>query len=865
MSTSKSKKSTYLSQPGGSGQGASTASRKGNLAGSVSKSKYGGNTGVYGSTRSRSNVLSSASRKSMAAREAEKAALAGKPPVQVIDEAGNDVTPVPLLTHDHTTVKKNQSNILESSAGTPTDLMSQASIYNTANVTASTFGGGPFTRSVFSQSQGTGTDSMMGGDEEITEPSSEQTAWADVSSVPSLTRSSPESDNIIDIRHKREEVKETLTDADLEKEVDLTLTETETIWLLDLPTICVSTESNEAADIKKRNETYQELIKSRVGNDRYMERGMNTFNEPPKYKTIQTNKISYTDTGITATTWDMYDTYEEQDKENKEKDDEGEEEGTISRPTSPKESGSTEETGSQTNTQDKPPLAREGSTVRIGSARTRSIMQSRAESQATMSSVAGSESIFASRETGVSSMQPDLAAVEEDKILKSDNFKRDLFIMERVINLNSYQPKQACYRGFDIVPDFDVLSVAANPTQQISVADMGPNVDRLWAYSCPMTKGRNVSCMSWNKLNPDLIAIGYGQFEFSNQKSGLICCWSLKNPEFPERVYTCKEGVTAIDFSRSNPNLLAVGLYDGGVAIYNVKSTQDEPIIDSFHLAGKHTAPVWHIRWIEKERGSGEDRTEVLVSISTDGRVTQWSIRKGFESYDLMRLKRMPTRMGGKKEKKGEAFISRHAGGLCFDFNSRDSNIYLAGTEDGHIHKCSCSYNEQYLDSYTGHNGPVYKMEWSPFVNDIFLSCSADWSIRLWHQERNKPILNFFSLNKSVYDVTWSPRSSTVFACVNEGRVEVWDLSLSTLDPQIVSNPTSGAKQTAVTFAKNSECILVGDSEGQVTVYELRCMPEPPDNQAEALNNVIKSSLASQLQTETTEEKEEEDGVQEDE
>jgi len=28
----------------------------------------------------------------------------------------------------------------------PTDLMSQASIYNTGTVTASTFGGGPFTR-----------------------------------------------------------------------------------------------------------------------------------------------------------------------------------------------------------------------------------------------------------------------------------------------------------------------------------------------------------------------------------------------------------------------------------------------------------------------------------------------------------------------------------------------------------------------------------------------------------------------------------------------------------------------------------------------------------------------------------------------
>lgn len=46
--------------------------------------------------------------------------------------------------------------------------------------------------------------------------------------------------------------------------------------------------------------------------------------------------------------------------------------------------------------------------------------------------------------------------------------------------------------------------------------------------------------------------------------------------------------------------------------------------------------------------------------------------------------------------------------------------------------------------------GPVYKIEWSPFVSDLFLSCSADWSIRLWHQERTQPVLNFFSSTVSI-------------------------------------------------------------------------------------------------------------------
>ena len=53
---------------------------------------------------------------------------------------------------------------------------------------------------------------------------------------------------------------------------------------------------------------------------------------------------------------------------------------------------------------------------------------------------------------------------------------------------------------------------------------------------------------------------------------------------------------------------------------------------------GKHTGPVWQLKWIEKDRGHGEEKTEVLVSVSTDGRVTQWSIRKGFESYGKLYL-----------------------------------------------------------------------------------------------------------------------------------------------------------------------------------------------------------------------------------
>ena len=38
---------------------------------------------------------------------------------------------------------------------------------------------------------------------------------------------------------------------------------------------------------------------------------------------------------------------------------------------------------------------------------------------------------------------------------------------------------------------------------------------------------------------------------------------------------------------------------------------------------------------------------------------------------------------------------------------------YLACTDEGFIHKCSCSYNEQVLETYVGHT----VSEWNVFIS----------------------------------------------------------------------------------------------------------------------------------------------------
>ncbi|XP_022089217.1 WD repeat-containing protein 78-like [Acanthaster planci] len=771
-------------------------------------------------------TLTSSSRKSQLALDSKtEQRLGGKinAMIQVFDEGGNDVTPQPLLIVDPNTVKHNQSKIFgsggDSSGGTPTDLMSQASIYQTGNTSFA----GPFTRSVFGTSMTQSSRSAESFTDEFAEPA----AATDITT------------GLGDVQTERQIEKEVLTEEDLDKVVTVQLTETDTIWMLDLPAICLSAESDEAVKVKERNEKYKELCKSRDGNDRYAERGMQTFNEHPKNKDVQTMKITHNDTGITATTWDMYDTYEEIQAEIRK----AEEEDIIPEEVS----------------EDRP-LSTAASTLSVSEQKKRAATAGRdADSRSSLmaSSIAESDVDSEVKRDAGGSGEVSLV-IADTAILQSEALKKDLFVMERVVTLNNFQPKQASYRGLPILPDIDRI-VEEDPAEgsstsgAVNIAQLGPNLDRLWAYNCSLTKGRNVSSMSWNKLNKDLLAVGYGQFGFTEQKGGLACCWSLKNPEFPERVFHCESGVTAMDFSATNPNLLAIGMYSGMVAIYNVRGNNNTPVLDSYESHGKHSAPVWQLKWIDKEKGaSPEERGELLISISTDGRVTQWQIRKGFECADLMKLKRVAKatkKQKEGKETKSEGFISRQASGMCFDFSPKDLNIYLAGTEEGHIHKCSCSYNEQYLDSFFGHTGPVYRIEWSPFLPDVFISASADWSIRLWVQDRQKPVLNFFSSTKAVMDVSWSPTSATVFGCVNEGAVEIWDLGTNMLDPIIVNVPAPGVKLSCLKFALNSDCILVGDSDGQVSVYQLRNMPPVEDNQKEKLEDLIKQTLDSELQS----------------
>ncbi|XP_076871088.1 dynein axonemal intermediate chain 4 isoform X2 [Brachyhypopomus gauderio] len=580
-----------------------------------------------------------------------------KQTVQVFDQSGKDVTPQPLYQPEPGALQTKQSKIFtthESSGSTLSDFLSTA--YQTTNASFTP----PFTRSVFGSSSvsRSSQSTMESMNDEIEDPSTKR----DISL------------SLSDVQVRREEIKEQIKEHMLDCMVDCYLTETETVWLLDMPAVSVSVDSEEAEMVKERNMAYQELCKNRHGNDRYMERSMQTFNGAPKAKEVQSDSISMVEKATMATNWDLYDSF-------------------VS--------------GVGTDGADN---AADGVSSTILDTSTLHHIHSSRALDRTMSGTSGSST--ASTSSSRIDMEAFVVQVESesdpDEVLHSEKFLQDLLVMERTVLENIYQPKLAAYRQLPILPDPDRTQTAGGGDEGEGQDDvsLNPALERLWAFNCELTMGHNVSTMAWNKKNPDLLAVGYGQFDFKDQKSGLVCCWSLKNPTWPEKVFYCESGVTALDFSSCSPSQLAVGMHDGSIAIYNVQSTEETPVIDSSDCAHKHTGPVWQLSWVNSEHGpAAQDKSEMLISVSADGRISKWFLRKGLHSIDLMKLKRTSgvRKHLGEKERKSDALISRHAPGLCFHFHQNDSNIYLVGTEEGLIHKCSCSNNEQFLETYTAH------------------------------------------------------------------------------------------------------------------------------------------------------------------
>ena len=410
----------------------------------------------------------------------------------------------------------------------------------------------------------------------------------------------------------------------------------------------------------------------------------------------------------------------------------------------------------------------------------------------------------------------------EKKIYEKENLKKSALLIEKMLNQFLLKKKYLMIRNYPEKKSTKTGNILKNTFKKFKkeekIKEENQFLKKLMRIEFLEKPELPVNTIDQNSSNQNLFVSAHGNFS-EESKKGLICLWTLKNPKYPEQSLETESSVLTAKFSKNNPNLFACGFFDGNISIYDTRQKLKQSVVSSKKLADlQHLDSIWNLDWIPK--GKRGTKSESIISISSDGKLFEWNLKKSLEVQELKIINRANNPQI-KDNLSTNNINFRYSSGFHFDFHKTDPNIYFISTEEGLIHRCSKSYRERYLQTYYGHNGSVYKIKCNPFDSDILLSCSADWTVKIWNSQQEKSILSLKSLDLSdeIYDIAWNPFCSTSFASVcKDGRLEFWDINKKNFDP-VFSEKGDGVSRNCVTFMNDGPVLFTGNLDGKIDVF----------------------------------------------
>ncbi|KAG1945147.1 dynein, cytoplasmic 1, intermediate chain 2a isoform X2 [Pimephales promelas] len=323
------------------------------------------------------------------------------------------------------------------------------------------------------------------------------------------------------------------------------------------------------------------------------------------------------------------------------------------------------------------------------------------------------------------------------------------------------------------------------------------------------SKHRVVTCLDWSPQYPELLLASYCSNEDApHEPDGVALVWNMKYKKTtPEYVFHCQSAVMSAAFAQFHPNLVVGGTYSGQIVLWDNRSNKRTPVQRTPLSASAHTHPVYCVNVV------GTQNAHNLISISTDGKMCSWSLDMLSTPQDSLELVF--------KQSKAVAVTS-------MSFPLGDVNNFVVGSEDGSIYTaCRHGSKAGISEMFEGHHGPITGLDCHTAAGPVdfshlFVTSSFDWTVKLWSTKNNKPLYSFEDNSDYVYDVMWSPTHPALFACVDGvGRLDLWNLNNETEVPTASVAVEGNPALNRVRWAHSGREVAVGDSEGQVHIYDV--------------------------------------------
>uniref|UniRef100_A0A5S6QWS1 WD_REPEATS_REGION domain-containing protein n=1 Tax=Trichuris muris TaxID=70415 RepID=A0A5S6QWS1_TRIMR len=358
-------------------------------------------------------------------------------------------------------------------------------------------------------------------------------------------------------------------------------------------------------------------------------------------------------------------------------------------------------------------------------------------------------------------------------------------------------------------------------------------------YNETLLRGRCVNCIDFSVQYPELMAVAYdGNPDAMNDPVGLVAIWNGKfKKNTPEYCFHSQSRVLSLTWAKFHPNLLVGGTYSGQICLWDMRQSKRTPIQKSALSTLAHTHPIYGLEVV------GSANAHNVVSVSTDGKLCSWSLEmlsQPQESLDLQ-LKQ-----------------SKQIGAYCMRFAPNDVNNFFIGSDDGCVYAgCRHGNKAGITEVYEGHAGPTVGMDCHTATGPIdfsylMLTCSFDWTVKLWNAKEYKPLYSFENNSDYVFDVAWSPLHPALFASVDgTGKLDLWHLNQDAELPVASSMVEGGAALKSVVWARSGMQIVVGGDDGQTWTYDVNeQLAVPTPNEWSLLSKTLYEFKQNQMEAE---------------
>ena len=417
------------------------------------------------------------------------------------------------------------------------------------------------------------------------------------------------------------------------------------------------------------------------------------------------------------------------------------------------------------------------------------------------------------------------------------------------------------------------------------------------------SKGKTVSCIDWQHSKRGVVAVSCTEplsFEdrveqAGKRKPGAVLIWNFVDPIHPQYVLEAPTDVYSFSYNPVNPNLIAGGLLNGQVCLWDTTEVQREkeakrkgrsstsagaaadgdgggggggaaahiPVCQPkfvSELSDSHVFAVTDLKWlgadvqITKPQGKLDNpktgACDFFTTTSADGMVYFWDIRV---KEDPKKHELLWTPTYKIKLTRGE--VAGDLAAIKFNFGDlkNDETTFFCSSMDGEV--AVCDFTKPDNDPHPEHSklvsfyhaGPVRSIERSPFFPDIIMSV-GDWTFKIFKQGVKKPLFSSPSADTYLSGGCFSPtRPGVVFTAKQDGTLEIWDFLDRSHEASLQVRVNSGGIG-AIKFwphvDKRQQLLAVGDAAGVLHIMDLpRNLRRPMHREEEMMQKFLDREL----------------------